>query len=165
MEINEMILSYRDYYGSYHHHKEQMAYGATVLYLTGATFVILNGRTIKESSVPSFVVVGLLAAAFLLTVLFVFWQFRKRELAADIVEACTTLLTRQVAEPSVALETKSVCYKGLDLPKALADILSWKYANRKFFLSPRVSEALTYLAIVIWSLLACLSIWLSSPSQ
>lgn len=28
MEREELVVSYRDYYGQYHHHKEQMAYAA-----------------------------------------------------------------------------------------------------------------------------------------
>ncbi len=166
MEIDELIRSLKDYYGSYHNHKEQMAYGATVLYLTGATFVTLNGDTIKDSikdsSVPWFAVIGLFFLALSFTSLFVWWQLSKRRLAADIVEACITLLTQLAANPTAKLETQAASYEGLDFPKALVDTLGSNRAKRKFFQSPIVSEGLTYFAIALWSICAWLSIWLST---
>jgi hypothetical protein len=37
------IVAIREYYGTYHHHKEQMAFAATALFLGGAVAVSLHG--------------------------------------------------------------------------------------------------------------------------
>ena len=164
MEIKEMLFSFRDHYGSYHNHKEQMAYGATVLYLAGATAVILKGDAILSPTVPRWTAFAAFGAGFSFAVSFVAWQFHKREIASDIVTACTTLLIRLVAEPNAPLSREPDSYKGIDLPKALVDDLCRQHANRKFFLSPRVSEWLTYVAMVIWSVLALVSMLSSAPT-
>lgn len=158
VDLDKLLLSYRDYYGTYHNHKEQMAYGGTILYLGAASAVIFKGSAIWGCDVPTPVLIGLFLGAFLAALSFVAWQLRKRELAADIVLACTTLLRTRVGEPDTALPTEPDQYKGLDFPRALADRLRHINAERKLLGGPRVSEAVTYFALVLWSVLAVISI-------
>ena len=42
MNREELLFAHRDYYGQYHHHKEQMAYAATVLYLGAAAWLMFT---------------------------------------------------------------------------------------------------------------------------
>jgi len=158
VNLDRLIFSYRDFYGTYNHHKEQMAYGATVIYLGAASAVILKGSAIWPSNVPKPVLIVLFILSFAASFLFVMWQLRNRELAADIVLACTTLLQMMVAGPNITLSTEPDQYKGLDLPKALADRLRHINAERSLLGGPRVSESITYFVMVLWLVLAIISI-------
>ena len=158
IDLDSLLLSYRDYYGTYHHRKEQMAYGATVLYLGASSAVILKGSAIWSCDVPKPVLIILFIAAFAASALFVVWQLRNRELAADIVLACTILIKMRMADPNTTLSTEQDKYKGLDLPRFLADRLRHINAERRLLGGPRVSEAITYIAIVLWSVLGIISI-------
>lgn len=158
VDLDRLIFSYRDWYGTYHHHKEQIAYGATVIYLGAASAMILKGSAVWSNNVPKPVLIFLFVASFAVSLAFVIWQLRNRELAADIVLACTKLLQEMVAGSNTPPSTEADQYKGLDLPHALADRLRRINAERSLLGGPRVSESITYCAMVLWSILVVISI-------
>ena len=154
MSFDDLLLSYRDYYGTYHHHKEQMAYGATVLYLSVASALILKGPAIFGNSGPSVLEVKFLLLTIILGFLFVGWQLRNRETAADLILACTMLAARRLADALQSPDVQHREWKGLELPGALVDVLGDIAKRRGLLGGPRISEALTYLAMTAWTVAA-----------
>jgi hypothetical protein len=160
VKLEDLLLSYRNYYGAYHHHKEQMAYGATVLYLSAASAIILKGTSIwPRNCVQRLLAFEIFILAFLFTMAFVIWQLNNRKLASNIVFACTTLLQMRLSNNKCELSTETDQYKNLDFPKALSERLRALDKDRKVFGSPRASEIITYSALILWTILASISIF------
>src|SRR5689334_13957635 len=103
MSPEEFIIHVRNGRSEYHYHKEQMAFGAAALFITGATTLIfvsngvcnfLGGEATK----------GVLALLVVITnifwLLFVYWQFENRLKAAIMVRACDIILGRSQAYPT-----------------------------------------------------------------
>lgn len=159
MPIEELILSHRDYYGTYHHHKENMAYTAATLYLTAATAVIIKGPEVWSWTSACLVAVLLLSSC-AIGFVFVVWQLYQRALAADIVMACTSIATILLtppaggAAPNVALGR----YRGLPFPQILIDELNMVAQNRTLLGGPRPAAILTLLIMLTWSVVAFLRI-------
>jgi hypothetical protein len=158
LALEEMILSYRDYYGSYHHHKENMAYTATTLYLAGATTLVVNGAAVWNWA-DEWLVISLLLVSGILGFAFVCWQLYQRAIAADVVMACTsittTLLTSGKSNKSNLLPKS---WHGISVPKILFDELESIAQNRKLLGESRTSAVLTLLALSVWSVAAYLTI-------
>ena len=119
MNLDHLIASYRDYYGTYHHHKEQMAYGATVLYLGATTAVAFQGSAIWQYRTPDWLTTLLLVGSAVVTFLFVWWQMRQREFAADLVAACTALYARSVASTLSSPDLSAKKYRSHEFPTVL----------------------------------------------
>jgi len=158
LSVDELVLSYRKDFGSYHNHKEQMAYGAAVLYLASAAWVIVQAEQIWKWHLPPVAVVSLLGVSAAAAFAFVIWQLRNRERAADIVSACTTLAAQLVSGASTSESVTSVEYEGNVFPKALADELDRIAMSRKPLAGARISEFITYVVMVAWSLGALVSL-------
>lgn len=121
-ELRELVLSYRDYYGAYHHHKEQMAYTAAVLYLAASAVVVR--QTSKIWQLPRLMLVALLVFSAAGGFAFVIWQLRNREFAAKMVLACTTILAKLLIEPAqLAAAISLTDYNGITLPRIVVDEL------------------------------------------
>ena len=90
--------------------------------------------------------------------LFVCWQLRQREIAADIVIACTELISQQIESPDFKPDTQAEKYKELHFPKSLVDQINKVSNSRRCLEGPRKSEAITYIAIIVWAILATISI-------
>lgn len=155
LTLEDLILAHRDYYGTYHHHKENMAYTVTGLYL-GAAAVLLSQAGQVWKLAPAWVIVVLALSSSAAGFAFVIWQLRQREVAADIVMACTSLLSRMVSVQQQDITPDK--YKKLALPKVLVDELNSINNNREFFGGPRVSESITYLVMLVWTLGAFISL-------
>ncbi len=138
----ELVISYRDYYGEYHHHKERMAYESTVLYLGAAAWLLFKELDSPLSCYQVFFVIIVAVAA----VVFIVWQLWKRRDAADVVEASTRLLSRPVCSESLVRVGPSK-YKNLPLPQFLVDELEKVDEERDCIRGPAVSELLTYVTI------------------
>ena len=160
--LEDLILSYRDYYGTYHHHKERMAYGATALYLAAAAVVASQATEVLKWTVPKDALITLLIFSAVAGFAFVWWQLRNRAIANDIVFACTTVATALVSvQNGTALPdvTPTDYWRhSISFPKVLVDALCSRTNNRKPLDSPRVSEAITYAVMLAWSIAALISL-------
>ena len=75
-----------NYWATYHHHKEQMGYVATALFLTGATTIMffdLELTSCLEWARLLFTIIVTLLSV----IAFVFWQLNNREFAAHMIRA------------------------------------------------------------------------------
>lgn len=151
MTLDTLIINYRDYYGSYHNHKEKMAYAATTLYLAAATWVILEGSNPWGEVGPVWLLCILIFAGIATGFAFVYWQLDKRDFAANIVKACTTLAARNF---------KPKEYGGLDFPQDLVEKLK-KIKETQGSTGPRFSKWVTLFVMLVWTAVALVSIgWL-----
>ncbi|MBI4348481.1 MAG: hypothetical protein HY553_16695 [Elusimicrobia bacterium] len=158
----ELVRSYVGIYGTYRQNKEQMAYGATVLYL-GAAAWIVSGTAFWTGFAPwQFAGLSLLFAvtaggAFL----FVGWQFQQRRRASDMVHACMRVTANWLrngfgnddVEP-VLLASPGVFWSGTGLmwgPKAVADQLTERIRGRTSWWAPR---DVTFAVMAVWTLAA-----------
>ena len=158
MNIEALLLSYRDYYGSYHHHKERMAYTAATLYLGAATAAIFEGHDILGSGFRTPIIVIMLVAGVLVGFSFVVWQLGNRRRAGDIVSASTSLLAKQLAGELEKPDMSRWRYWDQDFPKFLVDQLDHVADLRGLFRGAGPSETITWIAMGLWTLLATLRI-------
>lgn len=146
MNREELLIEHRDFYGQYHHHKEQMAYAASVLYLAGAAALMyadMGSLGLEKTLQITFASVVFVAAF-----AFVVWQLRQRQLAADVVEACERLLTRLAGSKASPTSTDPRTYNGLHLPFFLVDELVIVAESRKPFRGACISELITYVTML-----------------
>ena len=93
--IHKYIDTMRQHYATYHNHKEQMAYVATELYLSGASALFFQkppqsmDKLSYQCHIIPLVVIFSLAA-----IKFVKWQLDLRATATDIIAACDLLRLR-----------------------------------------------------------------------
>ena len=151
MGPDEIIVAHRDYYGSYHHHKEVMAYGAATLYISAATAVILKGGEVLGSGNPRCVISTLLILSFIVGHAFVIWQLAKREVAANIVRAATTVLSRLGVPNSPAPDMAPTRWHDLELPRVLVDELNGATGPGAVLGGARTASVLTVVAMLGWS--------------
>ena len=152
VNVQSSIESFRDYFGAYHHHKEQMAYAAASLYLAGSTAVVFNAHDIMAVADRRPLVLVLLAATSGLAFLFVYWQLEKREIAAGIVEACNHLISAHQDMP--ANDPVAQTWRGVPLPKALTNKLTELDKDDGFLAEPKKARNITLGAMAIWTLAA-----------
>ena len=90
--IEKIILSYRDYYGTYHNHKETMAWSATALYLV--SIISITSFVSKNSFEwnTSILLISLILSIFMISILFISEQLKAKSIAADMVAAISVLL-------------------------------------------------------------------------
>lgn len=158
--LEDLILSYRDYYGTYHHHKERMAYGATALYLAAAAVVASHATEIFKWPVPKDFLIVLLIVSAIAGFAFVWWQLRNRAVGNDIVFACSTVATTLLFTTTLPDVTPTDYRRhSISLPKVLVEALCSHANSRKPLDSPRISEALTYLLMSLWSIAAFLALF------
>ena len=126
----DLSKSFRDYYGTYHHHKEVMAWVTTVLFLGICSSMMLNTGIIETLNIN---LLNFLFVSVFFTFIFSFffyllyWQFRKREFANNIVLACTNLISRIFENERIKLDLKKGNLYGAFWPKALIN----EYRNIK----------------------------------
>ena len=160
-ELRDLVTQHRDFYGAYHHHKVQMAYGATTVYLAAAVGLSLQGRSVLGSGSQEVLVWILFAFAALFSFAFINWQLQKRNIAADIVHACHSLMASNV-DPAAANDwhTGTCDYHGIPLPRCLAVELACIAKHRGFLEGPRASHAITIAAFAVFTVLALLRLLL-----
>ena len=150
-DVTSSLESYRDYYGAYHNHKEQMAYGATVFYLGAATWGALSGHSaLPVGGLRTFtLVVFAVAAAGALS--FIAWQLDRRRVSAVIVAACNRLLAQPPQLPGAGT---AATYARVTLPSYLAgaaDQVSKQGLGKR---GPIVSEIVTWVVLLAWTVWA-----------
>jgi len=165
-----LIISLGKSYGSYHHHKELMAFRIVIIYLLGATALVIQGELFWRKFYNSFEFF-VVAIAIILSAVgafkYVRWQLKNRQIAADLVVACTNLATHLLANPeSDKEEMEPTSLKGEDwirpesqLPKALVDAYEKTRDKKKYSGNPIVSEKLTYGFMGLWTLAAAIPLW------
>lgn len=153
MDRDEILMAHRELYAAYHNHKEQIAYAASVLYLAGAA--VLMFMDLKSFAPERSLKFIFAAVVFVAAFVFVAWQLRQRQLAADVVEACERLLA--AGEISTG-PTGARTYHGLHLPHFLVDELVIVAESRKPLCGPLVPELITYLTMLAAALLVAIRI-------
>lgn len=143
--------------GTYHNHKERMAYNAATLYMAGATALILAPPFWQFYPKPAFVlfVVALIAIA-AIGFVYVRWQLRMRRIAAVRVSACWNLATIWLhtsptpadLEPSVET-VQSLHRSALVFPKALIE--QFGPVGEITDQGLRTSVFTTYLIMIAWA--------------
>jgi len=157
MTWDEIIQAHREHYASYHDHKEQMAYLVAIVYVSATTAAILQGPDLLKSGTPRCVLISMCSAAFLFGHAFVIWQLSNREFAANIVRACTAVLTRFHASGGATPDMSPTTYRGLELPRVLVDELG-KPTTGSHLGGARTAGVITVLVMIMWSILAVCSI-------
>jgi len=118
-----------DFYGRYHNHKENMAWVATAFYVGGIAYIVNALRRFACNDCSwrtTFTALVILAGV--LAILFVHWQFKRRQEAADRVLDCYKQLLAAHNEATTT-DTK----------------LNWIEGNTA---DPRDTGWLSYIAIV-----------------
>jgi hypothetical protein len=103
-EILEFLRDIQSHYGTYHNHKETVAWGGVVLFsglLAGVTALFFghDAQSMLTCSVRSGFSFAIIAAL-LICLLYVKKQFDLRKQAGDIVAACIRLRTEMVGNPA-----------------------------------------------------------------
>jgi branched-subunit amino acid ABC-type transport system permease component len=150
MPLDQLLLALRDHYATYHHHKEQMAYAAATLYLAAATGIAIKGPNLWQPCPSEIFRFKFVLVTTIVAYLFVAWQLRKREYAADMVQACGDLLVLGTAMRLVSPDLTPASHGEHLVPAVLKEKLQEIARGRPFLGGPRFSEALTYLVMFIW---------------
>ena len=141
------VLSHRDYYGAYHHHKEQMAFASVALYLGAAATVAFQEKPFWTEVKPTWPLYVALAVSTALGFFFVAWQFRMRADAERVVEMCSAILADHLSPERGPTETNL---------HRLSSLL--REPKRSWLDNPGVSKALAYAAMGTWSLVVLIRI-------
>lgn len=99
----DFVRAIMDYYETYHHHKEVMAYAGLTLYAGAVGTILLTDHWPPLWFMPSatcrkYVAGAALFLVFLLAMLFVSWQLRLRRLAAQRQAGAQRLLARWITD-------------------------------------------------------------------
>lgn len=169
MNINDLIISYRNGLGSYHHHKEQMAYRIALIYLLGAIALAIQGKSYLDkifNPIEFVVIKSVIVLSALGAFKYVIWQFKNRQFASDMITACNNMATRWlIVEPKPEeLEAEKIkCDRWVHpeslWPKAIKDEYEKICDNRGLLGSPRYSEYLAYGLMGLWTIAALIRIW------
>lgn len=133
-----------------------MAFAVTVLYLTGASALLVGKPFWMAFSRTLFLwLVFMIFVTSAGVIAFVAWQLTRRRWASDIVSACMTLVTRWVTRPPTLAELQPASLRrpwgaGVEgavvFPQALAD--EFRQIRRHRLWLPR---DLTLVVIIIWA--------------
>ena len=144
--IRDYITVTRQHFATYHNHKENMAFVATALYLTGVSALALQ-KEAKWSTIFPFWITVLIATFFsALAFVFVLWQLSMRSLSADIVAACDSLRIQWLTVDPQNLNVSSTRYKNVVMPQFLRDGI----AGLPYGQSAKLPIWLTLIAIIGW---------------
>ena len=157
--IEQVLTSWRDFYGSYHHHKEGMAYAATMVYATGTAWVTFKTPFRSGAEGQTLLMLMMFVAAAALW-LFIIWQLRNRRLAAEIVAACNSLLARRLDKADASVSWKPATFDLLhcELPETLIDEVKRVRKQTAWNAGPRVSNTITYWSLGLLTAIAFLRV-------
>ena len=154
MDREELLIAHRELYAQHHNHKEQMAYAATVLYLTGAAVLMFTDQIPPESAKCLKIV--FIIVVFIAAFAFVAWQLRQRQIANDIVEACERILARPADGEMSPTPTDTRTYYGLHLPHFLVDEIVTVVESRTPLCCARIPEFITYVTMLAVAILVAI---------
>ena len=147
----DLLKSFRDYYGTYHHHKEVMAWAAILLFIGICSTLLFRTGIIENlhKDLSNFLFISVffnVVFSFFFSLLN--WQFKKREFANNIVIACMNLISRIFENERIKLDMKKSNFYGIYWPKVLIDeVQSVKKGHRVIG-----SEIVSYAIISIFYL-------------
>jgi hypothetical protein len=90
------ILSFRDHWASYHHHKEQSALAGLGLYMAGAVALATAANIVRWEESTSIIIVAVCA---IVIILFVLWQLANQRFASELVTGCDKLIYEWMKTP------------------------------------------------------------------
>ena len=152
----EFVSGLRDYWGAYHHQKEQTAFAVATIFLGAATAVVITPKPLTGDS--GFQAIALATAV--LAIWFVQWQLDYRLLAADLVAACLNLQTKWLGTAPTADDIKAEPFmyrgkrKAYDLPLALVNELNAVRAHRRWNDGTKIPAYLTLVLMILWTAVA-----------
>jgi hypothetical protein len=143
-------------WGSYHNHKELMAWGATALFLTGATARSL-AKLPRYATFPCFdlmVFLALIVFTEVKAIRFVFWQLCLREEAANEQMACGILAVRWISSPPERFDLELVENEdGQPMLQAVRTELG-RLPKRRSGHDPRLARRITISLMAMWGIAA-----------
>ncbi len=146
-DLQEQLTSHRDYYGAYHHHKEQMAFSAAALYLAGTAALVLQDKPAWCVVAPVWALYMALGVSTVVAFVFVAWQFALRGDAEKIVRHCNKLLAADLLNQEASVPATEV-----EQLKALLTRRPW-WARTVY------PVLLAYGVIIAWAALGVLRIF------
>lgn len=153
MTPEDLLVQHRNHFAAYHHHKEQMGYAATTVYLGALAYALFNTPSSGPMHLTPLRWIFLILTA-MMAVFFVIWQLRNRSFAADMVQACNCLLARSLSRPFTDAERQVAFLRGHQYPTMLVDEFNGIRRSRRLLGGPKASEAITYAAMAFWTLFA-----------
>ena len=169
MNVYDLLMSFRNNLGSYHHHKEQIAYRIVLIYLLGATALVIQGESFWKKISNSFelviiaIVIGLSALG---AFKYVRWQLKNRQFASDMITACTNMAALWIIDSpdpgelkAVKIESDRWVHPESVWPKAVGDEYIRIRDLGGLQGTPRYSEYLTYGLMGLWTLAAAIPLW------
>lgn len=158
----EVIAAHREAASRYHDQKENSAFAATALYLSGAAVWLLS-ETFWTAPSPRRLIASTIVTLIAGAVVFAFalWQLRRRVVAATIEAACVNLVATITAGESTLSTTPAEWSRapGLRWPSALVDELTRVYPTVRR--QTAVSSCITAVVIVLVTLLLLGRIWVA----
>jgi len=151
------ILTQIEFWETYHHHKEQMGFAATGLFLTGAAaLTFLQPPALGDSPFATWLIfLGLVVITGLMGVFFVNWELKLREIAASMLRACGVLVVEWLTKPPTSEDLRLVMNPdGRPMTTALSTTYDQVKSTYKWHQDPRTIRQLTVALIVIWGLVA-----------
>ena len=150
------IETMRQHFATYHHHKEQMAFVATALYLTGISALTIQKEADWAKIFPYCITNVLVIAISALAIAFVVWQLRRRALADHIVSACDRLRRRWVETYPNDLSASCAEFKGILMPAFLRQELE-NMSPLRFCSTPFI---ITVTAMTLWCVMLLVRIYM-----
>jgi len=153
----QYLLAQITFWETYHHHKEQMGYVATALYLTAAaalSFADLPG--LSESPFASWLIfLALVLITGFAGLFFVHWQLSLREFAAAMLRACGVLIVRWTTlAPSPEDLSFVTNPDGRPMTRALLDAYEQVKGTYKWHQNPRFIRIVTLVIMSLWGIVA-----------
>ena len=167
-----------DYYGRYHDHKETMAWAATAFYIVGILTLASYLGSVAHGYWRILPAIFVALSGFLIF-RFIYWQFRKRWIASVKVYRYKQTLLKEVfgfEHPSQNEETckRQISDREKDEPGKNDSVISchqWKLAFKSILpwldsklgekYQPLVSEAITYVAISIVTIVGIVLVYIN----
>ena len=159
----EYIQTSIGFWETYHHHKEQMAYVASALFLTGAVATtILDIRSLVAGNLLAWIaLLGLVVVTVVAGWLFIFWQLRLRQTAASMLRACGLLLAQWLTRPPSPDDLDlEISPTGRPLTKVLWRTYNEVKGTYTWFESPAFVTTVTLMVVTLWGIAAIVQVFL-----
>lgn len=138
----------------YHAHKEQMAWVGTALWMTAASYLLVQEPRFWNMYSQKWLVYAAIATALIAGFAFVRFQFKRREQAAAYSNACMNVAARWLTRSPTEKELlPDPVEKGIEFPAAVTAEVKSQLESWRGFEGPRVSEYLTYFVMAVFAIM------------
>lgn len=161
-KVQQFLANQMQYWATYHHHKEQMAFGAAALYLTGSAALSFLG--IDPIYMNHFVLWLCMIFFLLLTgiigIAFVYWQLGHRAFAAEMVRTYGLLSIRWLNNsPGKDDLDEAKDPEGRPIANGVLRVYNKEVKDSyDWFQGPNFATALTLVTMVFWGIAAFLRV-------